>query len=129
MQKNGEPREGVHLENKVVRSGDFRAELWQRLRKRSEGLNPSADYFGEVFEIVQVMSADLKDDVPLDELVAVDSDVSEPDRFRHAFSERGAEDLQVLENCEILRHGRGRSGIGVGNHMGGEVDAKLDGPL
>lgn len=76
--------------------GDIGKGYKWRSRGRSGGLDPKTDCFGEVFKIVEVVTAELIHDVPVYELVAVDSDVSEPDRFRRSFSEGRVEDLQAL---------------------------------
>ena len=73
--------------------------------------------------------ADLKDDVPINRLIAMNGDVSESDRFGHALTERGIDELKVLERLEILRHRGGWTRVGLGDQMGGQIDGKLDGTL
>ena len=84
---------------------------------------------GELSKVVQVVAADLKDDVPIDGLIAMNGNVSESDRFCHALTERGTDELEVLEGLEILRHRGGRRSVSFGNQMGGQIDGKLDGTL
>jgi hypothetical protein len=84
---------------------------------------------GELPKVVQMMSADLIDDVPVYRLIAVDSDISEPNRFCQTFSQDRIDDLKFLENLEILGHCGGRSGVSVGNQMRGDINGKLDSAL
>ncbi len=84
---------------------------------------------GELSKIVQVVAADLKNDVPINGLIAMNSNVSESDRFCHALAECGTDELKALEDPEILRHRGGRRGVSFGNQMGGQIDGKLDGTL
>ena len=84
---------------------------------------------GELSKIVQVMATDLKDDVPINGLIAMHGNVSKPDGFCHALVECRANDLKVLENLKILCHRGGRARVSFGNQMGGEIDGKLDGTL
>ena len=84
---------------------------------------------GELSKIVQVVTADLKDDVPINGLIAMNGNVSESDRFCHALTERGTDELEVLEGLEILRHRGGRTRVSFGDQMGGQIDGKLDGTL
>ena len=84
---------------------------------------------GELPKIVEVAAADLIDDVPIDGLIAMNGNVSESDRFGHALTERGIDELKALERLEILRHRGGRARVCFGNQMGGQIDGKLDGTL
>ena len=84
---------------------------------------------GKLSKIVQVAAADLKDDVPIDGLIAVNGDVSETDGFGHALAECGTDELKILEGLEILRPLRWRVSVSFGNEMGGQIDRKLDGTL
>ena len=84
---------------------------------------------GELSKIVQVMATDLKDDVPINGLIAMNGNVSESDRFGHALTERGTDELEVLERLEILRHRGGWTRVSLGDQMGGQIDGKLDGTL
>jgi hypothetical protein len=84
---------------------------------------------GELSEIAQVMATDLKDDVPINRLIAMNGDVSESDRFGHALTERMINELKVLERLEILRHRGGWTHVSLGDQMGGQIDGKLDGTL
>jgi hypothetical protein len=85
--------------------------------------------FGELSKVLQVMSADLINDVPVYRLIAVDGDVSESNSFCHAFSEGRGYDLKLLQNLKVLRHCGGRSCVSFGNQMRGDIDGKLDGAL
>ena len=84
---------------------------------------------GELPKIVEVAAADLIDDVPIDGLIAMNGNVSESDRFGHALTERGTDELEVLERLEILRHRGGWTRVSLGDQMGGQLDGKLDGTL
>jgi len=84
---------------------------------------------GELSEIVQVVAADLKDNVPIDGVIAMNGNVSESDRFCHALTERGTDELKALVDPKIIRHRGGRTGVSFGNQMGGQIDGKLDGTL
>ena len=84
---------------------------------------------GELSKIVQVVAADLKDDVPIDGLIAMNGNVSESDRFCHTLTECGIDELEVLEGLEILRHCGGRASVSFGDQMGGQIDGQLDGTL
>lgn len=85
--------------------------------------------FGELPKIVQMMSADLIDDIPVYRLVAVDGDISETNGFCQTFSQSRIDDLKLLENREVLGHGGGRDCVSLGNQMRGYIDGKLDGAL
>jgi len=84
---------------------------------------------GELPKVVQMMSADLIDDIPVDRLIAVDGDVPETNRFCQTFCQDRIDDLKFLENLEILGHCGGRSGVSLGNQMRGDINGKLDGAL
>lgn len=88
-----------------------------------------SDGFSELFEVVKVMTANLKDDRPIDVLITMDGDVSESYRLHHALSKRGADDLELFQDLEILGHCRWRSRFSISYEMCGEVDAELDSPL
>jgi hypothetical protein len=93
------------------------------------GVKSLGNCLGELSEIVQVMATDLKDDVPINRLIAMNGNVSESDRFGHALAERGIDELKVLERLEILRHRGGWMRVSLGDQMGGQIDGKLDGTL
>ena len=93
------------------------------------GVKSLGNRLGELPKIVQVVAADLKDDVPIDRLIAMNGDVSESDRFGHALTERGIDELKALEGLEILRHRGGWARVSLGDQMGGQIDGKLDGTL
>lgn len=96
---------------------------------RSGLLQPVGNGFGELSKVVQMVSADLIDDVPVYCLIAVDGDVSESNSFCHAFSQKRVYDLKFSKNIEVLRHCGGRNSISFGNQMCGDIDGKLDGAL
>ena len=54
---------------------------------------PVSNGFSELFEVAEEMTANLKDDRPIDVLITMDGDVSESYRLHHALSKRGADDL------------------------------------
>lgn len=73
--------------------------------------------FGELPKVVQMMSADLIDDVPVYRLIAVDGDIPEADRFCQTVSQSRIDDLKLLENFEVLGHGGGRDCVSLGDQM------------
>jgi len=88
------------------------------------------DYrFSKLSKVVQMMSADLINDVPVYCLIAVDGDIPEADRFCQTFSQDRINDLKFLKNLEVLSHCRGRSCVSLGNEMRGYIDGNLDGAL
>jgi hypothetical protein len=93
------------------------------------GVKSLGNRLGELPKIVQVMATDLKDDVLINCLIAMNGDVSESDRFGHALAERGIDELKALERLEILRHRGGWTRVSLGDQMGGQIDVKLDGTL
>ena len=93
------------------------------------GVESLGNCLGELSKIVQVMATDLKDDVSINGLIAMNGDVSESDRFGHALTERGIDELKTLERLEILRHRGGWTRVSLGDQMGGQIDGKLDGTL
>ena len=93
------------------------------------GIQSLGNRLGELSEVVQVVVADLKDDVPINGLIAMNGNVSESYGFGHALAECRTDELEVLEDPEILRHRGGRTSVSFGNQMGGQIDGKLDGTL
>jgi hypothetical protein len=85
--------------------------------------------FGELPKVVQMMSADLIDDIPVYRLIAVDGDIPKANRFCQTFSQDGIDDLKFLENLEVLGHCGGRNCVCLGNQMRGDIDGKLNGAL
>jgi hypothetical protein len=85
--------------------------------------------FGKLPKVVQMMSADLIDDIPVYRLIAVDSDIPKANRFCQTFSQDRINDLKFLENLEVLGHCGGRNCVCLGNQMRGDIDGKLNGAL
>jgi hypothetical protein len=98
-------------------------------RPRLGLLQPTGNRFGELPEVIQLMSADVMDDVPVDDEIAVDGDVSESNGFCHAFSQDRLYDLKFSKHLEVFRHRGGRDRIGLRNEMRGDIDGNLDGAL
>lgn len=86
---------------------------------------PVSNGFSELFEVVKVMTANLKDDRPIDVLITMDSDVSEPHCFGHSFFRIWINNLQMCQDHEVLCHCAWWSCFGFGNDMGCEIHAKL----
>lgn len=95
----------------------------------SGGGAPCRDGLGKLAEIVQVATADLIDNIPIDALVAVHREVPESHSLLHAICQGRTDSLQPIEGIEVLRHRRGRRHVGVPDEMGGHIDGKLDSPL
>ena len=87
------------------------------------------DCFRKLTEFVQMMLADLIDDIPVYRLIAMDGDIPEPNSFCEAFSQSRSDDMKLLENCEVLGHRGRRDYVNLGDQMRGDVDRKLDGTL
>jgi hypothetical protein len=87
------------------------------------------DCFRELTKFVQMMRADLIDNIPVYRLIAVDGDIPEANGFCETFSQSRFDELKLLENFEVLGHGRGRGCVSLGDEMGGDIDGKLDGAL
>ena len=77
---------------------------------------------GELPKVVQMMTADLIDDIPVDRLIAVDGDVPETNRFCQTFCQDRIDDLKFPENLEVLSHRRGWGRISLGNQMRGDIN-------
>jgi hypothetical protein len=73
--------------------------------------------FGELPKVVQMMSADFMNDVPVYRLIAVDGDIPEANGFCETFSQSRIDDLKRLENVEVLGHGGGRDCVSLGDQM------------
>jgi hypothetical protein len=116
-----------------VANGRKHAVVWcspsNALHLSSDPLKMMDNCFGELPEVVQMVSADLIDDSPVYRLVAVDRDISEANGFCQTFSQYRIDDLKFLENLEVLGHCGGRSCLSFGNQMRGDIDRKLDGAL
>ena len=93
------------------------------------GVKSLGNRLGELSKIIQMAAADLKDDIPIDGLIAMNGNVSESNRFGHALAECGTDELKALEDLEILRHRGGWTRVSLGNQMGSQIDGKLDGTL
>ena len=85
--------------------------------------------FRELAKIVQMMSANLINDIPVYRLIAMDGDIPKANCFGQTLSQDRIDDLKFLENLEVLGHCGGRSCISLGNQMRGDIDGKLDGAL
>jgi hypothetical protein len=85
--------------------------------------------FRELAKVVQVMFADLIDDIPVYRLIAVDGDIPEANCFGQTFSQDRIDDLKFLENPEVFSHCGGRGCVSLGNHMRGDIDGKLNSAL
>ena len=93
------------------------------------GVKSLGNRLGELSKIIQMVAANLKDDIPIDGLIAMNGNVSESDRFCHALAECGIDELEALEDLEILRHRGRRTRVSLGDQMGGQIDGNLDGTL
>lgn len=82
--------------------------------------------FRELPKVLQMMSADLIDDVPVDRLIAVDSDIPESNRFCQTLSQDRIDDLKFLENLEVFGHRAGRGCFSFSNEMRRNIDRNLD---
>jgi len=92
----------------------------------SDPLKMMGNQFRELAKVVQMMSANLINDIPVYRLIAMDGDIPEANRFCQTFSQGRFDDLKFLENFEVLGHGRGRSCVSFGNQMRGDINRKLD---
>jgi hypothetical protein len=100
-----------------------------RSRFGSDSLKMMDNHFCELAKVVQMMFADLIDDIPVYRLIAVDGDIPEANCFGQTFSQDRIDDLKFLENLEVLSHCGRRRCISLGNQMRGNIDGKLDGAL
>lgn len=94
----------------------------------SGGGAPCHNGLGKLAEIIQVATADLIDNIPIDALVAMHREVPESHSLLHAVCQGRTDDLQPIEGIEVLGHRRGRRHVSVPDEMGGHIDGKLNGP-
>lgn len=95
----------------------------------SETGTPCRDGLGKLPEIVQVATANLINNIPIDGLVAVHREVPESHSLLHPVGQGRTDHLEAIKRIEVLRHRRRRRDVGVPDEMGGQIDGQLDGPL
>ena len=95
----------------------------------SHSLKMIDDCFRELTKFVEMMYADLKDDIPVYRLIAMDGDIPETNSLCETVSQSRSDDVKLLENCEVLGHCGRRDCVSLGDQMRGDVDGKLDGAL
>ncbi len=95
----------------------------------SGGGTPCFDGLGKLPEIVQVATANLINNIPIDGLVAVHREVPESHSLLHSVCQGRTDHLQPIKRIEVLRYRRRRRDVGVPDEMGGQIDGQLNGPL
>jgi hypothetical protein len=108
---------------------NFSATVSRVVNVTSYPLKMMDNRFGKLSKVVQMMSADLIDDIPVDRLIAVNGDIPEANRFCQSFGQGRLYDLKLPQNLEVLGHRRGRNSVSLGNEMCSYIDRKLDSAL
>ena len=80
-------------------------------------------------KVLQIIFQNGFQNIGVDSNIAMYSDVTRPDHFLQAVWELGENDFWFFKNGKVILELSGQSQAFVGDHVGGEANRRLNGPL